>query len=89
MGFVPTTTEVNPIARTSAPSSPSTIRKPNSQRPTTTATQLNNARKVRQSPIIRAQRKRSTLATISEEFYNSLTQGINSTKPQNQDIRSL
>ncbi|CAG8065013.1 unnamed protein product [Penicillium nalgiovense] len=90
MGFVPTTAEVNPIAGTSAPSSPSIIRKPNSrQRPTTTATRLNNARKVKQSPIIRAQRKRSTLATNSEEFYNSLTQEINSTKPQNQDIRSL
>ncbi|OQE26144.1 hypothetical protein PENFLA_c007G08954 [Penicillium flavigenum] len=90
MGFVPTTAEVNPIAGTSAPSSPSIIRKPNSrQRPTTTATRLNNSRKVKQSPIIRAQRKRSTLATNSEEFYNSLTQEINSTKPQNQDIRSL
>ncbi|CAG8907299.1 unnamed protein product [Penicillium egyptiacum] len=90
MGFVPTTAEVNPIAGTSAPSSPSIIRKPNSrQRPTTTATRLNNTRKVKQSPIIRAQRKRSTLATNSEEFYNSLTQEINSTKPRNQDIRSL
>ncbi|CAI7640550.1 unnamed protein product [Penicillium glandicola] len=90
MGFVPTTAEVNPLPGTSAPPSPSIIRKPNTrQRQSTATTRLNNTRKVKQSPIIRAQRKRSTLATNSEEFYNSLTQELNSTKPQNQDIRSL
>ncbi|OQE39966.1 hypothetical protein PENCOP_c006G04774 [Penicillium coprophilum] len=90
MGFVPTTAEVNPLPGTSAPPSPSIIRKPNTRhRQSTTTTRLNNARKVKQSPIIRAQRKRSTLATNSEEFYSSLTQELNTTKPQNQDIRSL
>ncbi|KAF9244035.1 transcriptional regulator family: Helix-loop-helix [Penicillium roqueforti] len=89
MGFVPTTTEVNPLPGSSAPPSPSIIRKPNTRQRPSTANRLNNTRKVKQSPIIRAQRKRSTLATNSEEFYNSLTQEMNSTKPQNQDIRSL
>ncbi|KAJ5164750.1 uncharacterized protein N7500_006580 [Penicillium coprophilum] len=90
MGFVPTTAEVNPLPGTSAPPSPSIIRKPNTRhRQSTTTTRLNNGRKVKQSPIIRAQRKRSTLATNSEEFYSSLTQELNTTKPQNQDIRSL
>ncbi|KAJ5775918.1 uncharacterized protein N7511_000929 [Penicillium nucicola] len=90
VGFVPTTAEVNQLPETSAPGSPSIIRKPNNRRrPSTTTTRLNNARKVKQSPNILAQRKRSTLATNSEEFYNSLTQELNSTKPQNQDIRSL
>ncbi|KAJ5383275.1 hypothetical protein N7517_001186 [Penicillium concentricum] len=90
MGFVPTTAEVNPLPGTSAPPSPSIIRKPNTRhRQSTTTTRLNNARKVKQSPIIRAQRKRSTLTTNSEEFYSSLTQELNTTKPQNQDIRSL
>lgn len=90
MGFVPTTAEVNPLPGTSAPPSPSIIRKPNTRhRPSPATTRLNNTRKVKQSPIIRAQRKRSTLATNSEEFYNSLTQEMNSTKPQNQGIRSL
>lgn len=90
VGFVPTTVEMNPLPGTSAPPSPSIVRKSNTRRrPSTTTTRLNNARKVKQSPIIRAQRKRSTLATNSEEFYNSLTQELNSTKPQNQDIRSL
>ncbi|OGE56925.1 hypothetical protein PENARI_c002G06317 [Penicillium arizonense] len=90
VGFVPTTAEVNHLPGTSAPPSPSIIRKPNNRRrPSTTTTRLNNARKVKQSPNILAQRKRSTLATNSEEFYNSLTQELNSTKPRNQDIRSL
>ncbi|KAG0158001.1 hypothetical protein PDIDSM_5514 [Penicillium digitatum] len=90
MGFVPTTAEVNSLPGTSNPPSPSIIRKTNTRhRPSTTATRLNNTRKVKQSPIIRAQRKRSTLAANSEEFYNSLTQEVNSTRPQNQDIRSL
>lgn len=90
VGFVPTAAEMNPLPGTSAPPSPSIIRKVNSRRrPSTTTTRLNNARKVKQSPIIRAQRKRSTLATNSEEFHNSVTQELNSTKPQNQDIRSL
>jgi hypothetical protein len=90
VGFVPTTAEVNQLPGTSAPPSPSIIRKPNNRRrPSTTTTRLNNARKVKQSPNILAQRKRSTLATNSEEFYNSLTQELNSTKPRNQDIRSL
>ncbi|KAJ5959025.1 uncharacterized protein N7479_006175 [Penicillium vulpinum] len=89
MGFVPTTAEVNPLPGTSAPPSPSIIRKPNNRRRSTTA-RLNNARKVKQSPIIRAQPpKRSPLNHNSEEFYNSLTQELDTTKPQNQDIRSL
>ncbi|KXG50329.1 uncharacterized protein PGRI_062960 [Penicillium griseofulvum] len=90
MGFVPTTAEVNPLPGTSAPPSPSIIRKPNTRhRQSTTTARLNNTRKVKQSPIIRAQRKRSTLATNSEEFYSSLSQELNTTKPQNQDIHSL
>ncbi|KAJ5794489.1 hypothetical protein N7457_001088 [Penicillium paradoxum] len=90
MGFVPTAAEMNPLPGNSAPPSPSIIRKANARRrPSTTTARLNNALKAKQSPIMRAQRKRSTLATNSEEFYNSLTQELNSTKPQNQDIRSL
>ncbi|KAJ5424440.1 hypothetical protein N7491_009656 [Penicillium cf. griseofulvum] len=67
-----------------------TTAEPNTRhRQSTTTARLNNTRKVKQSPIIRAQRKRSTLATNSEEFYSSLSQELNTTKPQNQDIRSL
>jgi hypothetical protein len=91
VGFVPTSAEVNPLA-TTAPGSPITSRKPNTRRRGSTAsTRLSGARKVKQSPNILAQRKRSTLATNSEEFYNSLTQELNSSsaKPRNQDIRSL
>lgn len=91
VGFVSSPAETNPLA-TNAPGSPSTPRKPNTRRRASAASsRLNNARKVKQSPNILAQRKRSTLATNSEEFYNSLTQELNatSTKLQNQDIRSL
>lgn len=91
VGFVPTSAEVNPLA-TTAPGSPSTLRKPNTRRRVSTASnRLSTARKVKQSPNILAQRKRSTLATNSEEFYNSLTQELNtnSAKLQNQDVRSL
>lgn len=90
VGFVPTTAESNPMAI--APGSPSTLRKPNTRRRgSTVSTRMSTARKVKQSPNILAQRKRSTLATNSEEFYNSLTQELNSnaTKLPNQDIRSL
>ncbi|CAG7921900.1 unnamed protein product [Penicillium olsonii] len=91
VGFVPTTAESNPLA-TTAPGSPSTLRKPNTRRRGSAAsTRLISGRKVKQSPNILAQRKRSTLATNSEEFYNSLTQELdaNATKPLNQDVRSL
>ncbi|CAG7944486.1 unnamed protein product [Penicillium salamii] len=91
VGFVPTTAESNPMA-TTAPGSPSTLRKPNTRRRGSAAsTRLSTARKVKQSPNILAQRKRSTLATNSEEFYNSLTQELNAnaTKPSHQDVRSL
>ena len=92
VGFVPTTAEMNPLAATAAPGSPGTLRKPNTRRRASAASnRLNTTRKVKQSPNILAQRKRSTLATNSEEFYNSLTQQLNSnpTVLQNQDIRSL
>ncbi|KAJ5319376.1 uncharacterized protein N7506_012080 [Penicillium brevicompactum] len=91
VGFVPTTAESHSLAAI-APGSPNTLRKPNTRRRGSTAsTRLSTARKVKQSPNILAQRKRSTLATNSEEFYNSLTQELNatSTKLPNQDIRSL
>lgn len=92
VGFVPTTADMNSLAATAAPGSPSTLRKPNTRRRGSTASnRLSTSRKVKQSPNILAQRKRSTLATNSEEFYNSLTQELNSnpTRLQNQDIRSL
>jgi hypothetical protein len=92
VGFVPTTAEMNPLAATSASGSPSTLRKPNTrQRASTASNRLSATRKVKQSPNILAQRKRSILATNSEEFYNSLTQELNhgSASLQNQDIRSL
>jgi hypothetical protein len=92
VGFVPTTAEMNPLATTAAPGSPSTLRKPNTRRRASAASnRLSTQRKVKQSPNILAQRKRNTLATNSEEFYNSLTQELNSSsaKLQNQDLRSL
>ncbi|KAJ5562336.1 hypothetical protein N7461_001097 [Penicillium sp. DV-2018c] len=92
VGFVPTSAEMNTtLPGATAPPSPSVVRKTNNRhRPSTTASnRLNNARKVKQSPIIRAQRKRSMLASNSEEFYNSLTQELNSADSRNQELRSI
>lgn len=89
VGFVPTNAEVNPLPGTSAPPSPSVIRKTNRRRPST-ASRLGGRSKVKQSPSIRAQTQRNRgkpTPPNSEEFYNSLTQELN--KPQNHDVRSL
>ncbi|KAJ6004833.1 hypothetical protein N7540_012632 [Penicillium herquei] len=87
VGFVPTSAEINPLAGTSAPGSPSIIRKTNRRRPST-ASRLSGRSKVKQSPSIRAQtQRRGKQVPNSEEFYNSLTQELN--KPQNNDVRSL
>ncbi|KAJ5095189.1 hypothetical protein N7532_007480 [Penicillium argentinense] len=92
VGFVPTSAEVNPLPGTSAPPSPSIIRKTNRRRGSTAATsRLPGRSKVKQSPSIRAQtqtqRARGKPTPNSEEFYNSLTQELN--RPQNNDVRSL
>lgn len=89
MGFVPTNAEVNPLPGTSAPSSPSIIRK-NTRRRTSTASRLTGRNKVKQSPSLRGQTHRNRgkpMPPNSDEFYQSLTQELN--KPQNHDVRSL
>lgn len=89
VGFVPTSAEVNPLPGTSAPPSPSIIRKTNRRR-TSTTSRLTGRNKVKQSPSIRAQTQRNRgkpTSPNSEEFYNSLTQELN--KPRNNDVRSL
>ncbi|KAJ5577760.1 uncharacterized protein N7459_006724, partial [Penicillium hispanicum] len=87
VGFVPTNAEVNPLAGTSTPPSPSIIRKSHRRRPST-ASRLSGRSKVKQSPSIRAQtQRRAKPMPNSEEFYHSLTQELN--KPQNNDVRTL
>lgn len=89
VGFVPTHAEVNHLPGTSAPPSPSIIRKPN-RRQTSTASRLPGRSKVKQSPSLRAQTQRNRgkpMPPNSEEFYNSLTEELS--KPQNNDVRSL
>lgn len=89
VGFVPTSAEVNPLPGSSAPPSPSIIRKTNRRR-TSNASRLTGRSKIRQSPSIRAQTQRNRgkpTPPNSEEFYNSLTHELN--KPQNNDVRSL
>lgn len=89
MGFVPTNAEINPLPGTSAPPSPSIIRK-NTRRRTSTTSRLTGRNKVKQSPSLRAQTHRNRgkpMPSNSDEFYHSLTQELN--KPQNNDVRSL
>jgi hypothetical protein len=89
VGFVPTQAEVNHIPGTSAPPSPSIIRKTNRRR-TSTTSRLSSRSKVKQSPSLRAQTQRNRgkpMPPNSEEFYNSLMQDLS--KPQNHDVRSL
>lgn len=89
VGFVSTNAEVNPLPGSSAPPSPSVIRK-TTRRRTSTTSRLAGRNKVKQSPSIRAQTQRNRgkpMPPNSEEFYNSLTQELN--KPQNNDVRSL
>lgn len=89
VGFVPTSAEINPLPGSSAPPSPSIIRKTNRQR-TPTTSRLSGRNKVKQSPSIRAQTQRNRgrpMPPNSEEFYSSMTQELN--KPQNNDVRSL
>lgn len=89
VGLIPTNAEVNHLPGTSAPPSPSIIRKPNRRRPSTTTTsRLSGRNKVKQSPSIRAQtQRRGKPVPSSDEFYNSLNQELS--KPQNNDVRSL
>jgi hypothetical protein len=89
VGFVATHAEMNHLPGTSAPPSPSIIRKTNRRR-TSTASRLPGRSKVKQSPSIRAQTQRSRgkpMPHNSEEFYNSLSHELS--KPQNHDVRSL
>ncbi|KAJ5655644.1 hypothetical protein N7507_007594 [Penicillium longicatenatum] len=87
VGFVANDIEANTMPGTSAPGSPSIIRKTNRRR-TSTASRLSGRSKVKQSPSIRAQTQRRVRPVPnSEEFYNSLSQELN--KPQNNDVRSL
>lgn len=93
VGFVPTTTEVNPLSGASAPSSPSILRKTR-RRPSAASSRLaGRASKSRQSPHIRAQTAQSQrmrgkpLAPNSEELYGHMASEMS--KPPNHDVRSL
>ncbi|KAJ5134102.1 hypothetical protein N7526_005467 [Penicillium atrosanguineum] len=89
VGFVATHAEMNHLPGTSAPPSPSIIRKTNRRR-TSTTSRLPGRSKVKQSPSLRAQTQRNRGKPVphsSEEFYNSLTHELS--KPQNHDVRSL
>ncbi|KAJ5665580.1 uncharacterized protein N7477_008028 [Penicillium maclennaniae] len=89
VGFVATHAEMNHLPGTSAPPSPSIIRKTNRRR-TSTASRLPGRSKVKQSPSLRAQTQRNRgkpMPHSTDEFYNSLTHELS--KPQNHDVRSL
>ncbi|KAJ5934633.1 hypothetical protein N7466_004180 [Penicillium verhagenii] len=87
VGFVANNVDPHSLPGTSAPGSPSIIRKTNRRR-TSTASRLSGRSKVKQSPSIRAQTQRKgRQVPNSEEFYNSLSQELS--RPQNNDVRSL
>lgn len=92
VGFIPTTAEVNPLSGTSAPPSPSIIRKTRRRTSVASSRLAGRTTKPRQSPHIRAQttqslRNRGKHATSSEDLYNHMAQELN--KPPNHDVRSL
>ncbi|KAF3396067.1 hypothetical protein F1880_007344 [Penicillium rolfsii] len=94
VGFVPTNAEVNPLPGTSAPPSPSIIRKTRRRTSVASSRLAGRTTKPRQSPHIRAQTTQSQRARSkyhapsSEDLYNHMTtQEVN--KPPNHDVRSL
>lgn len=93
VGFVPTTAEVNPLPGTSAPPSPSIIRKTRRRTSAASSRLAGRATKARQSPHIRAQTTQTQRnrgkqhAPSSEDLYSHMAQELN--KPPNHDVRSL
>ncbi|CEJ62092.1 hypothetical protein PMG11_10602 [Penicillium brasilianum] len=93
VGFVPTNAEVNPLPGTSAPPSPSIIRKTRRRTSAASSRLAGRATKSRQSPHIRAQTTQTQRnrgkpnAPSSEDLYNRMAQEFN--KPPNHDVRSL
>lgn len=91
VGFVPTNAEVNPLPGTSAPPSPSIIRKTRRRTSVASSRLAGRTSKIRQSPHLRAQTTQSQRARghapSSEDVYNRMTQELN--KPPNHDVRSL
>lgn len=93
VGFVPTNAEVNPLPGTSAPSSPSIIRKTRRRTSAASSRLAGRATKSRQSPHIRAQTTQTQRARGKqhapslEDLYTSMAQELN--KPPNNDVRSL
>jgi hypothetical protein len=93
VGFVPTNAEVNPLPGTSAPPSPSIIRKTRRRTSVASSRLAGRTSKTRQSPHIRAQTTQSQRARgkqhapSSEDLYNRMSQELN--KPPNHDVRQL